>query len=601
MLTQIRVAARTMLGLILGFGLAGAAQAQTVTPSLGPSRTAGPAPLAVFFDATGTTCQGCGDPFHDLHYEWSFGDAANGAKWALTGRSKNLAFGPTSAHVFEQPGSYTVTLKVTGQSGGNASRTVTITVGDPNQQWAGARTVCVSTSGNFTGCPGGAQQVTTNSLATAAKSCNVSNTRCLFRRGEVWNGEIRPSVAGPNLIGAFGSGARPRFKGGPTMALLQCSGSTDWRIMDLEFEGSGTTQGILASSTRRVRDLLIFRTNMVQNTFHAGVNFAGNNLDLVDEDIHDGVFLVENDWKRVGRGAGGNIVFMAASRQVYLGNDFQDTRTGEHVMRIQHGEKGVISNNLFADQANTKGLITLRSRDQNDDCSAGCGRPSKEFVLSDNIFRGRDDINVSITGLNRPVEKAFGRNFIVERNFFTKGQADAGLQMSIKFEDSEGITLRNNVLIMDRWETYRGFEFSSSTRKVKAYNNSCFVPTAATVAVRCVRFTGTLQVAEAFNNILYAPGTSTRLVVEGAATASGANQVPDASPFIVAAPTKGEEFALRSGTAAIGSGVRVPNSIDYASRPRGTGTPDVGAFAFGNAVADLPPQPPVLISVDVLP
>src|SRR4030067_554946 len=99
--------------------------------SLVPARTSGVAPLAVFFDASATTDTGVTNrPFHDLEYTWSFGDPsagtwANGAQPGVS--SKNSATGPVTAHVFETPGAYTVSL--TAFDGTNtATTTTTITV-----------------------------------------------------------------------------------------------------------------------------------------------------------------------------------------------------------------------------------------------------------------------------------------------------------------------------------------------------------------------------------------------------------------------------------------------------------------------------------------
>ncbi|MEK7706276.1 MAG: MopE-related protein, partial [Myxococcota bacterium] len=85
--------------------------------SLVAARTSGVAPLAVFFDASGTTDTAVTSrPFHELEYRWDFGDPAGGATWAYGARpgssSKNVALGPVAAHVFESPGTYTVALSV---------------------------------------------------------------------------------------------------------------------------------------------------------------------------------------------------------------------------------------------------------------------------------------------------------------------------------------------------------------------------------------------------------------------------------------------------------------------------------------------------------
>src|SRR5688572_955637 len=98
---------RTSLALLtLAMALAPAARADSVRPSAEPSRTRGAAPLAVFFDATATRCDGDCNAFLDLHYAWDFGDPGSGT-WAVRGNSRNAAYGPTAAHVFEKAGTYT--------------------------------------------------------------------------------------------------------------------------------------------------------------------------------------------------------------------------------------------------------------------------------------------------------------------------------------------------------------------------------------------------------------------------------------------------------------------------------------------------------------
>lgn len=50
-------------------------------------------------------------PFHDVVYEWDFGDD-DGSTWR-TGWSRNRGLGPESGHVYERPGRYAVTLRAT--------------------------------------------------------------------------------------------------------------------------------------------------------------------------------------------------------------------------------------------------------------------------------------------------------------------------------------------------------------------------------------------------------------------------------------------------------------------------------------------------------
>jgi hypothetical protein len=71
------------------------------------------APLYVHFDATESRSSNANaNHFTDMLYEWDFGDPASG-NWETSGLSRNEAFGGVGAHVYERPGTHTVTLKIT--------------------------------------------------------------------------------------------------------------------------------------------------------------------------------------------------------------------------------------------------------------------------------------------------------------------------------------------------------------------------------------------------------------------------------------------------------------------------------------------------------
>lgn len=146
-----------------------------LTVSLTASRTSGVAPLAVLFDATGTTSNvgTITDTFREPIYTFDFDDPGSGT-WPISGLSKSIQIGgPLAAHVFETPGTYTVSVSAPN---GNTA-TVDITVQDPAVVYPGAQTVFISASGNFAGAPAGAQTLT--SIPTI-----VSNRRYIFRDGE---------------------------------------------------------------------------------------------------------------------------------------------------------------------------------------------------------------------------------------------------------------------------------------------------------------------------------------------------------------------------------------------------------------------------------
>lgn len=189
---------------------------QTVMPSLVASRTSGYAPLAVHFDATGamSAVPNVSDPanggaFRQIKHEFDFGDPGSGTH-SLDGMSRNSEplGGPLAAHVFEKPGTYTVTVTSTDGVGAPVTASTQITVDDP----ASLRTYAISKSGDFTGAPAGAEHLAvppTTSTWTAFES----DSRYFFRSGEDWSDlEIRIQDPVHNLtVGAFGSGAKPVF------------------------------------------------------------------------------------------------------------------------------------------------------------------------------------------------------------------------------------------------------------------------------------------------------------------------------------------------------------------------------------------------------
>jgi len=172
------------------------------------SRTTGVAPLYVHFSADFTGDPAAARGFRDFEYSWNFGDPASGY-WGTNGASRNLAKGGVAAHVYEKPGTYTVSLFVRDSWGKLGQNFFTIKVDDPDQYYAGNKTVCVSdvASNDFTGAPPGALLVATDDLASITGYA-TAGSRILFRRGSSWNtgGLSWPENGGPVTIGAFGAG-----------------------------------------------------------------------------------------------------------------------------------------------------------------------------------------------------------------------------------------------------------------------------------------------------------------------------------------------------------------------------------------------------------
>ncbi len=219
------------------------------------------APCAVHFDAVGTGANETTDPvftrpFHSLLFQWDFGDPNSGI-WAISGQSKNAATGGIAGHVYDNPGSYLITLRVTNPSGEVATTTRSVTVVDAASAFTPANTFCFANSAsNWTGCPlncaGGDDNCTvTNSwdaLITGGDNCSGSGDcanadagprRILLRRGDTFNGASQVVFSGsatsPSMISAFGAGADPIVAHGG-----RNDWGTGWTVTGVELRSSQT-------------------------------------------------------------------------------------------------------------------------------------------------------------------------------------------------------------------------------------------------------------------------------------------------------------------------------------------------------------------------
>lgn len=228
-----------------------------ISQSAVPSRTSGVAPLYVNIDATGTTSTLSTNAAHELYFATDFGDPsagtwANGVQSAgLT--SKNLGIGPVTGYVYETPGTYTVTTVIT--DGVNTEEcTNTITVQDPNTVYAGALTICISHSGNFTGAPSGATQVNTagnTDMYAAWNTHKASNKRILFCKADAWTASATIRAAGLSnmIIGGYGTGVAHTFSSGTMVSvtpatgisnLFSSSGATDVKFCNFRIAADAT-------------------------------------------------------------------------------------------------------------------------------------------------------------------------------------------------------------------------------------------------------------------------------------------------------------------------------------------------------------------------
>ena len=564
-----------------------------ITLSLVPARTSGVAPLSVFFDASGTLDPSVTTrPFHDLEYRWNFGDPAGGAAWAYGAQpgvsSKNLATGPVAAHVFEAPGTYTVTL--TGFDGTNAATTTTtITVQNPDTVFADANTVCFSTSANYTDCPAGSRQVKTDDFAAAINGYKGPNRRLLFRRGETFNAASSGvlDVTGPGIIGAFGAGtALPiaKITAGGAFPIIQLSGPYtpgigDWRIIDFDIDGSfvqsSDVSGIGANGG--FNQFLALRLNI--HDIYRGIAAGPDILDWWNNHDHPG-HTIFDEWSVVdstmngipGCNSPGNYncdwrVYLAAKHSTVQGNYLDNQGTdvvvngvhvitagGSHVLRSEYTGKGVFSNNTLARAGDFQLAIKLHAKNWTTPGvtnPGGVGTYTEQVVIADNkIIGGINPWTLSL-GPQDEINDERVRDIIVERNWFTAGGASQVHMHINSFET----TIRNNIcdlsgaayhtcVLVDQWG------ITPAPDNVRVYSNTFYSGTSDLhddfVGVEIGRATNTTVE----NNLGSAPLASGPAMISGAGTGLvQSNNLLNNSPaalFVSTAPTAPANFSLKA-------------------------------------------------------
>jgi hypothetical protein len=556
-----------------------------ITSSLVASRVSGVAPLAVFFDATATTAAATSRPFHELEYRWDFGDAGSGS-WASTpgmpNLSRNRATGPVASHVFETPGTYTVSLTVLDGSAA-ATKSVQITVTDPDTAFA-ANTLCVGNSqpvAGAGGCPAGAAVLASSDFAAAINNNIASRKRILFRRGDAFtsSGGASVRVTGPGLIGAFGSGAAPRVNvTGNIYAIQLSSGTTpgirDWRIMDLEISGASASA---IHGEGGMDQVTLLRLNI--HHVHNGVMLSPFILDYYggQHRLWDQFAMVDSTIRTIVGGGGGYGLYVGAQRFALMGNVLSDSTASEHILRTPQVVKAVISHNEMSNPAAAKHVVKLQAALFNVSPSGF----TEQVVMSDNKFTGGAGVDWTVTlGPQDQFENEKVRDVIVERNWFAPA---AGQRVALMIW-AQDVTVRNNLfnltgavernaMVVER----RGNE--PPPANVHAYNNTFYSNSIG--GFRPITFgEGAGMVAK--NNLGYAPLSTSRSMVSGSAITE--NNTSNAgillSPgFLGLIPVVPVEFVLGALSPALNAGATVPVFSDFFrhDRPQG-GAIDLGAM-----------------------
>lgn len=532
------------------------------------NRTSGVAPLGVFFDAANTS-----DPAFDsgvvqpgnldygsFRYAWNFGDPGSGT-WATDGRSKNADTGFTAAHVYENPGTYTVGLTVTDSSEAvhNYSQEITVTA------FSGT-TYYISGGGND-GNDGLTPQAAWRNFSMMIQNM-ASNRRFLFERGGTYptssSGDI--SDPGPGIVGAYGSGPRP---------IIQCTGSNgaltvssnDWRIMDLEFAGSGAgnnSMGITFLFHIQTREMLLYRCDI----HDFWVNVGWYDYTTIYLTPHEDNFIAECE---MANGLD-YCAFVGGRRLAVIGNDMDTVVVNGHILRLWQADKAVVSHNILANGIHQSLKLHGPS---NDSIQA-----KTRFVsISDNRLIG--SVWTVGIGPQNDVEDERVTQVVFERNWV---EANGTTQEALIIW-ARDITVRNNVFYANNSAPWyeaiavqrRGIE--PAAERVRILNNTVYKGDSGS-EFKAFGVTSQVSNITIRNNLVSASGVSGAVLLQGSCPGLvfESNLMTNSPGFTNAGAG---DFTLTSGSAARNAGMTLLEvSHDYTlstARPQGAAF-DIGAF-----------------------
>lgn len=336
----------------------------------------GPAPLALFFDATATTATNY-DAFREAGYHFDFGYAtpSTAGTWTYSGKPKgNQIGGPTAAHVYETPGTYTASVRAQLPNGVYQDRFITVVVEDPATYWTtGGRTTTTLVRSSISAWPTWA-----------------SNTRYLLEAGQDYSalGLINILNRQTVCVGKTGSGSDPIVGG---LAIDRSTGATS-PTTGAKIQFMNLSAGLFESNLCG-SDGLFYKC-------------SGSSIEV-------GTLLVNRydtypayTWPRPRRMAFYECAFDGASLDYpFITQSYQlmilgclSVNPSEHSLRIQGVQYGFVGHNKLYDAENARTYLTIRAvgiQDIASSISSSTTRSpaSRYAVAADNVLGDSVDIN----------------------------------------------------------------------------------------------------------------------------------------------------------------------------------------------------------------
>lgn len=561
-------------------------------PSVAVSRTSGLVPLGVTFDATGTTDADTTNPFRDLFYQWSFGDTASG-NWSTgtnTALSKNGAFGPVAAHIYESAAEYQWSMLCFDGT------TAVITVGTVTaSDWPDdANTVCV---GNVlpvqgvNGVPSNATCVQSTDFDAVLATHAGANKRILFNRGDAFTSSTTGNIsaAGAQMLGVYGTGAKPTVTAESLdidgLVNINNTAVNDLRIVDLDLIGFGATDtGIGISYGADIDNITILRVDI--DSIGAGIVGQGTST-LIDSVIQDcTVGTVYNS-------SGGNAFFGRLETSAIQGCDMQRTAGGEHVIRVQRAQRSFVGYNTLSGGQTAKTSFTLRA-----DVHSTTAEDTFYTTVAFNKIIGNLESQVVQIGPSGDTEAAHLYDVIFEKNYIINGSA---AQFSLYTDSLVRGTIRNNLFDMTLATArvavcidYENTAGAPTPDDNLIANNTAYSGAEGTSNFRMIRLgiTGTVTNTTLQNNLGYAAGDSVHALLLSGAGVSGTvggsgtegnssdAQIGATDPSFDGPLTAPQGFRIGTGSYAASGGTAVfpASNSDFFNCDDSTANEHIGAF-----------------------
>ncbi|MBN1398778.1 MAG: PKD domain-containing protein [Bacteroidetes bacterium] len=409
------------------------------------------APLPVFFQGWESS------PRESIvDYQWDFGDGSS------------LFHGFNAGHVYEIPGSYTVTLTVIDTLGISDKETITVEVleREGNIYYVDSELGDDSYDGlsqTYTGGASGPWKTADKAFSEMAGELYEPGDQILFNRGQIFEltlTEITPEAwpAWGYMFGAYGSGSKPviRYKGPDDGLIIHhySIGLAHVSFVDLDFhfnayEGHRASVFFFAQGghTRNILFLRVDSRDAYSDLFCINPSPTG---------LASGTFIFNSTITNayIDPEKSSTLLAMWGSRFACLNNTFD--LSGNHIAYTAI-DKGVIAGNTFCRPAFGRTALRVCGF-QEEGADWDTERTSNNVQISDNFFHGWIDpetigrphngggtrFNYLLVQLspNGPWNQII-RDITFERNIITNAEG------MMNIGAAENIIVRNNILISD--------------------------------------------------------------------------------------------------------------------------------------------------------